>query len=393
MKFLFVAPRFHTNQFPIVKSLIERGHNVEFFVQNVGKSEDHSKLKPYLMKKSILSILLCKIVDWKYSANEAESKKLYYFIPANISLFIRIRKYRPDVVILRERNFSSWCAYLICKILKIRCTIIYNQTPLYSPNTSENIIKRFIKKIIREFFPKVRITTVYARNISVLRNNQDKYHIKSHDYFVPFIAELKEETANRTYCKGGNINILDVGKYRDYKNHFLLVDAISLIGDRRNLRVTIVGQVVNEDEQKYFDLLKTYIKSKNVDDVIRLEKNIDYNKMDQIYQTNDIFILPSKLESASISILEAMANGMVTISTDNNGTASYINEGECGYLFRTMDAKDLAIKIEQIVSKKTNIYKMGNQAYLNIKYNYSFPNYYSALGEVLEKEFGVLIEE
>lgn len=392
MKFLFVAPRFHTNQSPIIKRLIEEGHTVEFFVQRFGKSEDHSIRKPYLMKKSILSTLLYRIIDFKYNVNIAENMKAKFFIPAKIKLFKQVRKYRPDVVILRDLNFSSICVYFVCRLLKIESTIFYNQAPLYSSSNreSDRIIKNTIKKIgIKYLLPKVRITPVYTNNISGFTDNERSSYTSEHDYFVPFIAETNEEAANRRYCFNQKINILDVGKYRDYKNHFLLVDAITLIKDRSNLKVTIVGQVVNEEEQKYYDSLKAYIRKKNLNEIVNLEKNVEYIKMNQIYQRNDIFVLTSKVEVASISVLEAMANGMITISTDANGTASYIIADECGYLFKTMDEEDLAIKIEQVISDKANIHKMGRNAYLNIKNNYSFHNYYSALGEVLEKEFGI----
>lgn len=395
MKFLFIAPRFHTNQFPIVKSLIANKHLVEILVQNFGKSEDHSIVKPILMKKSIFSAVIFKFIDLKYKAIMAENMKMRFFIPAPIELFMRITRNRPDVVILRNRNLTSMCAYFICRLKKIKAIIIYNQTPLYSPYISEsrNFVKDSIRNIIRKFiFPKVRITPVYAQNISILRNNKDKYYIKEHDYFVPFIAEVSGEVINREYCRDGMINILDVGKYRDYKNHYVLVDAIDLLSDKCDLNVTIIGQVVNEEEEKYYDTLKEYIVKKNLETIIKLEKNIEYNKMNQLYLNNDIFVLTSKVEVASISVLEAMANGMVSISTDANGTASYIKDEECGYLFRTMDAKDLATKINQIISKKEYLWSMGNSAFNNIANNYSFQNYYSALGEVLKREFEITLK-
>lgn len=395
MKFIFVAPRFHTNQFPIFKSLIEQGHDVEIYVQYFGKSEDYSIIKPSLMKKSILSEVIFKLFDFKYDAITAENKKMNYFMPSFISLFKQIKKYRPDVVVLRNRNLTSMCAYFICMLIKVKAVITYNQTPLYSEkNISKDSAKGMIINFIRKsIFPKVRITPVINNNISELRDNQDKFFVEEHDYFVPFIAEVNEKAANRSYCSDEKINILDVGKYRDYKNHFLLVDAIALIKHRDNLKVTIVGQVANEEEQKYYDSLRSYILKKNLNEIINLEKNIEYNKMNQIYQRNDIFVLTSKVEVASISILEAMANGMVTISTDANGTASYIVEGECGYRFHTMDAEDLAKKIEQVICDKFNIQTMGKSAYLNIKNNYSFHNYYCAIEKVLKKEFGVILHK
>jgi glycosyltransferase involved in cell wall biosynthesis len=55
-----------------------------------------------------------------------------------------------------------------------------------------------------------------------------------------------------------------------------------------------------------------------------------------------------------------------------------------------MDSKDLACKIEKVISNKSNIETMGRNAYQNIKENYSFDNYHEALGKVMEKEFGIV---
>ena len=391
MKFLFVAPRFHTNQFSIVKSIIEAGHQVKFFVQYIGKSEDHSIIKPLKIKKSLFSSLIYKLIEYKYSANDSEKMKVKFFLPAVIHLFKEIREYRPDIVILRDKNFLSLYVYFICRILKIKCTLLYNQTPLYTRiNRNSNHIKNIMKNLYTKYgFPAVRITTVCIRDVSEYRKNPDHFYVKDHEYFVPFIVETNEETAYRRYCKDEKVNILSVGKYREYKNHFLLIDAISLINNRSNLKVTIIGQVANGEEQNYFNSLKAYITKKKLDNIVNLEKNMEYKKMHQIYQNNDIFVLASKEEYASISILEAMANGMVTISTDVNGTASYIKEGKCGYLFRTMNAQDLAAKIEEIISYNSLIKKMGKNAFLNVRDNYCFDNYCIEIGKVLKREFGI----
>lgn len=395
MKFLFVAPRFHTNQFPIVKSLIRIGHEVEFFVQNIGESEDHSVIVPYIMEKSHLSSLL-RMLFKKNKSFLSENMDRMFFIPSIRNLYKKIREYHPDIVILRNRSMTSMFVYIICRLLSIKCIILYNQTPLYNfiDNSSKNGVKKITKNIMCNFcFPNVRITPVYSSDISRLREGKADYFVNNHEYFVPFIGEISKEVQSRKYCRGGKINILDVGKYRDYKNHFLLVDAISLIKNKKDLNVTIIGEVSKDDEKKYYYSLMEYIKKKNLIDIINLEKNIEYSEMKQVYLNNDVFVLTSKMEVASIAVIEAMANGLVTISTDANGTASYIKEGECGYLFKTMDAKDLALKIEQIISNKNKIRKFGMNAYNNINNNYTFEQYYIELNKVLIKEFGVNISK
>ena len=61
MKILFVAPRYHTNQTYIVKTLREKGHNVYFFVSRIGKTEDHSIIRPKIIKVNFLSFIIMKL--------------------------------------------------------------------------------------------------------------------------------------------------------------------------------------------------------------------------------------------------------------------------------------------------------------------------------------------
>lgn len=393
MKFLFIAPRYHTNQIPITKKLINSGHKVEFFVHRLGSSEDYSVLRPEVMKQSLISQFLLKIIDYKYKANVSENIKTKVFLPAIIALYNKISLFKPNVVIVRDVNLTSISTYIICKVLKVKAIIYYDQAPLYQEEKPNNF-KLQLKKIISQLLlPNVRITPVYNRNEFNNIDKEKKLVIKEREYFVPFVVEAGSELINKSYMNLGKLNILSVGKYRDYKNHFLLIDAINLIKNKEELNVTIVGQVTNEDEMLYYNELQNYIKERKLDGIIKLIKNVEHNKMKHYYQDNDVFVLTSKYEIASISILEAMSNGLVTISTDANGTASYIKEGQAGYLFRTLDAEDLAQRINYMLLNKEKISAMGKCAFEHVTQNYSDVIYYKRLKEVLQIEFNLAVDD
>jgi glycosyltransferase involved in cell wall biosynthesis len=395
MKIIYIAPRFHTNQVPIITNLIKQGHDVEFFAQYIGKTEDHSDITPSFIQQSLLSKLIFRLIDVMYNQNVAEKKKVSYFIPALHALYKKIRFSQPDLIILRGTLFVVIPVNYICKITKVNC-IYYNQSPLYYKEKDLlNIdIKNKIKNHIKKYhFPKVRITPVKVVNANELIQNDEKFKIRPNDYFLPLIAEKSNEL-NREYCKESHINILSVGKYRDYKNHFLLVDSIKLLKDLRKIKVKIVGQAQNKDEMKYFESLKQYIYKKHLQDTITTERNIDYKSMKEIYRNSDIFILTSKSEVASVAVIEAMSHGLVTISTDLNGTATYIENGISGYTFKTMNPSSLTEKIENLIADEEKIKVMGCAAYKNVCSNYSFDNYYSSLNYILSEEFNMnLIED
>lgn len=59
--FLYVAPRFHTNQFDIVKYLVSVGKSVEFHVIEKEFSEDYTFISPTVIKASFLYKLVGKL--------------------------------------------------------------------------------------------------------------------------------------------------------------------------------------------------------------------------------------------------------------------------------------------------------------------------------------------
>ena len=49
MRFLYVAPRYHTNQMDIMKGLVERGHEVRFISHYAAIIEDYSDVTPIVL--------------------------------------------------------------------------------------------------------------------------------------------------------------------------------------------------------------------------------------------------------------------------------------------------------------------------------------------------------
>lgn len=389
MKFLFVAPRFHTNQYPISRDLILDGHEVYYLVQSIGISEDHTYVQPRQMKSSVLSKIISKFLKKLYDKHEYESKMINHFIPSFFWMRKNIKDISPDVVILRDRIPSSLEANFACKTLGIKTVILYNQTGLYA---NKNKKDSFLKKIICSLFPRVRMTISYINDINEMKHHKSDLYIKDHEYFIPYVGTPNTAAQDRKYFKDGLLNVLDVGKYRPYKNHYVLVDAVKLLhneGKLDKIRFTILGQAASDIENKYFYDLKKYIEDNGLTALITLRKNIPYSEMESLYLDNDVFVLTSLVELASVSILETMSNALVPVSTSCNGTACYIKEGKTGFIFQTNDPKSLADTISYLSDNRDMIPEWGHNGYQDIKENYMFDNYKKALSELLYKEFGM----
>ena len=53
MRFLYVAHRYHTNQAPIMKGLVEHGHEVCFISHYRGEIEDYDYITPVIAGYSV----------------------------------------------------------------------------------------------------------------------------------------------------------------------------------------------------------------------------------------------------------------------------------------------------------------------------------------------------
>ena len=77
-----------------------------------------------------------------------------------------------------------------------------------------------------------------------------------------------------------------------------------------------------------------------------------------------------------------MKYGAVCVSTDYNGTASYINQ-DFGYLFEAQNAESLSQVLVEIYKQKDNLSKMGVSTYRDAKEKYSRSSYISGLSNLM----------
>jgi len=380
MTFLYVAPRYHTNQVPIMEYLVNQGHNVHFLAYRKERTENYNVVVPQLCKPS----LYYRIKEYFFFRKETgsierELFRMRKFIPSFFWTLIYIRRVKPDVIIIRNRNFAASVVYLASKICRISHVLLYTQNACYTKQVKRNtVLKRFIKSII---FPQKTYSPVEMSEVSAGKLYETDCH------FIPFAMHFDDRVMqNKEYFRGGTINILDVGKYRDYKNHFVLVKAIALLPEdlRKQLRITILGQSYSEEEKEYKCRLEKFIIDNNLSTIINTKSAVPYSDMKDQYLSHDVFILTSKKELASISILEAMSCGVVCISTNRNGTASYISNS-LGYIFESDNEASLKDVLINIVQNKSAIPEMGKQTYKYAKQRYSAGLYYERLTQLIDE--------
>jgi glycosyltransferase involved in cell wall biosynthesis len=375
MRFLYVAPRYHTNQMYIMKGLLEQGHEVLFISHYAAAIEDYTYVTPVVLGYSGLY----RFIDWLYvkvihrKDPTAIVFKIQHGFPPIKKLRRLIRDFAPDAAILRERSVYSMAAYCICKRQGIPC-ILYNQNPLWSEPEKKDIAHRLAAALS----PKMRMTPVAGEK-------KPGTAIRENDYFVPFVVDPQCAPKARTYFAEDTIHILCIGKYEIRKHHLMLLEVTNRLREKYRLKVTLVGEATNHFQKDYCEQVKAYVREQHMEDMVTVKTNVPPERMAEEYLAADAYVIPSTLEMASVSQLEAMSYSLPVICSDTNGTACYVEDGVTGFLFKDCDKEDLKAKLEQLLMDRTRMMEMGAAGYDALVHKYNFQVYYDSVMGMLEK--------
>lgn len=374
MRFLYVAPRYHTNQIPIMKGLTENGDSVCFVSHYQGTVEDYSYVKPVIAGYSSLFLLENAIYLKLHKKNShAGDMKLKFGFPSARRIRHIVRDFKPEVMIIRERSVYSIVVCQACRHMKIPM-ILYNQSPLW-----ENEIKKdFPHRVVKKLLPAVRITPVLGKQ-DVNKEKEDNA------FFVPFVMEPRLSSEDKTWFQQGMIHILCVGKYEKRKNIAMLLEIIDEIRDHFPIKLTVAGECSSEFHKAYYKEQQIYIQEHHLEQHVTLLKNLKRSEMDELYAGADLFVIPSTAEPASISQLEAMAFSTPVICSDQNGSACYVKHGVTGYLFRDNDRIALKEALQNALEDREGLQQMGKMGYNEIKEHCSFQEYYRGIQKCLQR--------
>lgn len=375
MRFLYVAPRYHTNQMDIMKGLVEHGHEVRFISHYAAIIEDYSYVTPIVLGYSPLykafDFLYMKVIHRKDPT--AVVFKIQHGFPPMGKLRRLICDFAPDVVILRERSLYSMAAYHICKKKGYPC-ILYNQNPLWSAPAKSDLIHRLVDR----WSPKVRMTPVMGMK-------KPGTAIRPEDYFVPFVTQVQCASDKRQYFKDDTVHILCIGKYEIRKHHLMLLRVAERLKDKYKIHLTLVGEATNHFQKEYCEQVRQYVREHHMEDMAVVKTNIARRDMEKEYLAADLYVIPSTLEMASVSQLEAMSYALPVIVSDTNGTACYVEDKVTGLWFQDCDEEDLFRKVDEMLSDRSRMLAMGAAGYRAVAEKYDFEHYYNTIMQMRER--------
>ena len=231
-----------------------------------------------------------------------------------------------------HRNAEDMCGYGV-KINWIK-KLIYNLS--FGVSDEVIAISEFVKKSIIKTFH------VNAKKIKVIYNGVDvkRYH--------PLKSKVQDV-----------INLIYVGRLVEEKGVQLILKSLAQLNEKVKYHLKIVG-----DGSYRTKLQELAVK-------LEIDENVSFlgNRGDvaELLQASDIFIhVPIVDEGFGITVVEAMASGLICICSDNGALPEIITDGVNGYLVKKNDADALSDILSEIYGSKEKV-NDENMKYLAVK--------------------------
>ncbi|WP_026517881.1 glycosyltransferase family 4 protein [Butyrivibrio sp. MC2021] len=262
------------------------------------------------------------------------------------------RKNKYDAVVVHHEGVGTYflyrCLIKLCKgpkyIKYLHCS--FEDKFFYTGNNRKDKMHyRLLSKILKESDALIAVSEFTRQSyVQEFGISADKIKVV---YNGIDISESKEEPGEAGGSEGST-GLLYIGRLVDVKGVDVLIDALGILSKDHSLHLDILGDgpARTSLEQKVRDLgLMDTVTFHGV----RLDK-------EAFFKRAQIFVYPPVWQEAfGISIIEAMAQGLICVASDIGGIPEIITEDKQGILFEAGNPKSLA----EAIDKAATIAKSG----------------------------------
>ena len=111
----------------------------------------------------------------------------------------------------------------------------------------------------------------------------------------------------------------------------------------------------------HLEYLHQLIQFYNLSNKVTLEGHV--NDVDQIWEANQVLVLPSLSEGTPLALVEAMLSGRAVLSTDVGDNGKYVLSGTTGFLAATASVGCIASALEELWEHRGQLQIMGENAF------------------------------
>jgi len=274
--------------------------------------------------------------------------EVYRFLSDIKNLFEELIKFKPDIVHIHTSYDWGWPKHItyafISKLFGKKIVLHHHGIPedsnylrggklryIYPTKLGLGLSDHIIA--ISEKIGIIISKVTSDKKVTVVRNGVNENIIQiGKNRNLPLIKE--------------KLSILYMGRISKRKGIIEFLEMIKKMNMSENIKATytIVG---NGPLNGYAE---EFINKNNLSEIIDRRKFVSEEEKEKILKENDVFVLQSDHEGLPIAILEAMASGLIIITTPVGGIPDAVHEKENGLLIKPHDVKSLTDAVGWILN-------------------------------------------
>lgn len=154
------------------------------------------------------------------------------------------------------------------------------------------------------------------------------------------------EVARRELNLPGQVQLFGLmGRFDPQKGQLLLLEAMER-AKNKDFHVVFLGEPTHNEAEDYYAKMRSIIEHEQYASRVHIRPYMS-NPI-AFYAAVDWFVMATKAESIGMVTMESLACGTPVLGSNAGGTPEVLEHGRGGVLFETMNADDLAAKIDAI---------------------------------------------
>lgn len=232
-------------------------------------------------------------------------------------------------------------------------------------------------KRMEQFGERVaRISVRGSYSVNLIKRMYPEFAHKVVDlgFVHPEYAIMDDEAVMRKQKESRQINILFVGHLARLKGLEPLRDALKLLRARgiENFTLTVVSAFSDGN-----------VDLPNEDWIIHA-RELSHEKVMQLFQSANIFVMPTFRDSYGLVFHEAMASGCVTCVPDREPQREFVDYGKAGVVIDPYSVNDIADKLSVLIQNRQMREQLALAGVRRYKEKYSQPVIREAWRSVIE---------
>lgn len=248
-------------------------------------------------------------------------------------LYDRIESFSPDVLYCHWLRPWAGIAASISKELGIPFVIDHHE----DLPTLKNLFPKDYDNFLKTFLLADRIIVHSNEN----RNDLKKEITSLHNIDLIYLGQSFRILEKDKEFSNDTIRLICVSHLHEpRKNIDVLLRAIALLTDKLKFSMRVIGDGPLKNDYE------TLCRTLNLSDVVKFEGSLHQNRIEQLLDDSDMFILPSFPEAFGIVFAEALARGIPVVTCKGNGGGEELRLlGYPSVLAEPLSSDDLSGKI------------------------------------------------